>query len=224
MINILKEILYPIYSNLVINLNKIKLLRANKTLKLKGKVTVSNTVFGDHVYIQSSHVSNSIIGDYSYVAKDSYIKNCKVGKYCCIAPNVKIGLGEHPVKDFVSIHPVFYTNTSHLGYTFGKENYFKEYYETILGNDVWVGANVIIKGGVKIGDGAIIASGAIVTKDVDDYAIVGGVPAKFIKTRFKPEEIEYLKEYKWWDKEFDFLNMNFLLFHNIKTIIKSNAK
>ena len=221
---ILKEILATTYYNILNKINNIKLMRVNKTLQLLGRVRIFNTSFGKYVYVESSQISNTKVSDYTYIAKDSYVNNCKIGKYCCIAPNVKIGLGEHPVKNFVSIHPVFYTNTSHLGYTFGKENYFKEYYDTAIGNDVWIGANVIIKGGVKIGNGAIIASGAIVTKDVVEYTIVGGVPAKFIKQRFEPNEILFLKDYKWWDKDVDFLNKNFLLFHDIKKLIDSNVK
>ena len=221
---ILKEILATTYYNILNKINNIKLMRVNKTLQLLGRVRIFNTSFGKYVYVESSQISNTKVSDYTYIAKDSYVNNCKIGKYCCIAPNVKIGLGEHPVKNFVSIHPVFYTNTSHLGYTFGKENYFKEYYDTAIGNDVWIGANVIIKGGVKIGNGAIIASGAIVTKDVVEYTVVGGVPAKFIKQRFEPNEILFLKDYKWWDKDVDFLNKNFLLFHDIKKLIDSNVK
>jgi acetyltransferase-like isoleucine patch superfamily enzyme len=221
---LIKELLSPIINTFLSKINKVMLLVNNRTLKLKGRVKVFNTKFGKFVYIESSQVLNTSIGNYSYIAKNGYVNNCKIGKYCCIAPNVKIGLGEHPVEDFVSIHPVFYTNTSHLGYTFEKKKYFKEYYETTIANDVWIGANVIIKGGVKIGNGAIIASGAIVTKDVAEYSIVGGVPAKFIKLRFEQNEILFLKDYKWWDKDVDFLNKNFLLFHDIKKLIDSNVK
>jgi len=66
-------------------------------------------------------------------------------------------------------------------------------------NDVWIGANAVILSGVTVGNGAVIAAGAVVTKDVPDYAIVGGVPAKIIKYRFAQEEIEILNQIKWWD-------------------------
>ena len=219
----LRQIIGPLRSILIEIYTNYKLLKKNKTLKLSGKVRIRNTIFGRCNFVQDSIINNTYLGDYSYVAKGSEINNCTIGKYCCIAPNVKIGLGEHPVKDFVSIHPVFYTDTAHLGYSFTNENYFKEYYDTTIGNDVWIGANVIIKGGVKIGDGVIIASGAIVTKDVDAFSIVGGVPAKFIKTRFEPNEIVFLKEYKWWDRDYDFLKNNHLLFHDIKKFINGNT-
>jgi acetyltransferase-like isoleucine patch superfamily enzyme len=216
----IRQLIGPLRAVIVSIYINCKLLLKHKTLKLSGKVIIRNSIFGKYNFVQGATIKNSSIGDFTYVAKNSFVNNCKIGKYSCIAPNVSIGLGEHPVKNFVSIHPVFYTNTKHLGYMFGEENYFKEYYETIIGNDVWIGANVIIKGGVKIGDGAIIASGSVVTKDVDDYAIVGGVPAKFIKTRFEQSEIEFLKQYKWWDCDIEFLRKNHLEFHDVKNFME----
>ncbi len=71
--------------------------------------------------------------------------------------------------------------------------------KTKIGNDVWIGQNAVIMAGVKIGDGAVIGSGAVVTKDIPDYAIAVGVPAKVIKYRFTEEQIKALKKIKWWD-------------------------
>lgn len=68
-----------------------------------------------------------------------------------------------------------------------------------IGNDVWIGAGTIILPNIKIGNGVIIAAGAVVTKDIPDYAMVGGVPAKVIKYRFNPQEIEILNKVKWWN-------------------------
>ena len=71
--------------------------------------------------------------------------------------------------------------------------------KTIIGNDVWIGQRVVVKSGCRIGDGAVVGAGAVVTKDVPPYAIVGGVPAKVIRMRFSEDIIERLKEIKWWD-------------------------
>src|SRR5690606_6383856 len=81
---------------------------------------------------------------------------------------------------------------------------FKEYEQTIIGNDVWIGANAIIKSGISIGDGAIIASGAVVTKNVEPFSVVGGVPAKHLKYRFNPDQISFLKDFKWWNNDLTF--------------------
>jgi tetrahydrodipicolinate N-succinyltransferase len=75
--------------------------------------------------------------------------------------------------------------------------------------------------GVTIGDGAIIGAGAVVTKDVPPYAIVGGIPARLIKYRFEPDEIEFLLKLKWWDKDLEWIKNNSKLFNNIKKLMQS---
>ena len=82
----------------------------------------------------------------------------------------------------------------------------------ILGNDVWVGSHVLINGGVHIGNGACIAAGAVVVKDVPPYAIVGGVPAKIIRYRFPKEVIDRLESIQWWNLPIDILKQNIHLF------------
>jgi Acetyltransferase (isoleucine patch superfamily) len=80
--------------------------------------------------------------------------------------------------------------------------------DIIIGNDVWIGFEAVIMAGVTIGDGAIVASRAIVTKDVEPYSIVGGSPAKLIRKRFSEEKIKYLQELKWWDWEENKIKQN----------------
>ncbi len=87
-----------------------------------------------------------------------------------------------------------------------------------IGNDVWIGANVLILDGVTIGNGAIIAAGAVVTKDVPPYAVVGGVPAKIIKYRFNKEEIDFLEQLKWWEKDEKWLTEYGKYFNNVELL------
>ena len=89
-----------------------------------------------------------------------------------------------------------------------------------IGNDVWIGASVTIIDGVKIGDGAIVAAGAIVTKDVEPYTIVGGIPAKTIRKRFEDKDIEFLLQYKWWEKDEEWIKNHADFFENIKQFRK----
>lgn len=178
-----------------------------------------NVNFGKNVFIGANVLlENTYIDDYSYVNVNSYIGNSKIGKFCSIASGVKISLGIHPT-DFVSLHPTFYANNKGFP-TFSDKTYVKEYAEVEIGNDVWIGTDVMIPGGIKIGDGALIAAGAVVTKDVEPYAVVGGVPAKFIKYRFDEEVIEKLLKIKWWNLDESWLRKNFLLFHNVDKFLK----
>ena len=83
-----------------------------------------------------------------------------------------------------------------------------------IGNDVWIGQNVLLKGGIRIGDGAIIAMGAVITKDVPPFAIVGGVPARVIRYRFSQSDIEQITQTQWWNKEDQWLKCHAHLFSN----------
>jgi carbonic anhydrase/acetyltransferase-like protein (isoleucine patch superfamily) len=115
-----------------------------------------------------------------------------------------IGLGKHPTK-LLSTHPAFYSLHNASGITFVSENKFAEHSQVVIGNDVWMGAGSLILGGINIGDGAVIAAGAIVTRDVEPYSVVGGIPAKLIRYRFPENIIEELMEWKWWNLPVDVL-------------------
>ncbi|MEP1488972.1 MAG: CatB-related O-acetyltransferase [Algibacter sp.] len=143
-------------------------------------------------------ITNSVIDDYSYVNLFANINNTSIGKFCSISMNFKSGLGLHPI-NFLSSSPFFYSKKNALKRSIAKKDCFSEFKRVNIKNDVWVGADVIIMDGVSIGNGAIIGAKAVVTKDVPDYAIVGGVPGKIIKYRFSPEIIKELIKISWWD-------------------------
>lgn len=128
------------------------------------------------------------IGDYTYIGFNCIITQSVVGRYCSIANNVSIGIGEHKINR-VSTSSLFYENPFET-LTQG---------ECIIGNDVWIGSNAVIRRGVKIGNGAIIGANSFVNKDVNDFEIVGGVPAKLIKKRFDENTIKLIKQSNWWD-------------------------
>lgn len=218
---LLNKIIPPVWKKYI----KMWILKSkNKSLRLNYNANISSTIFGySNIVFRYANLHNVVLGDYSYIGEKSIFLNTVIGKYCSIAGNVKCGLGNHPSKNFVSSHPVFYSLNPILdGITFADKQYFEEYSNTIIGNDVWIGENATIIAGVVIGDGAIIASGALVTKDVPAYAIVGGVPAKKIKYRFEEEEIAFLLKLKWWDLDKAIIKKNFLLFHDIKKLMNSS--
>ena len=133
---------------------------------------------------------------------DGRIRNVKIGRYCSVAKHVDIGLPQHPI-DWLSIHPLqYFPDYKKWSRITRKKVSIKEFSSesgmTEIGNDVWIGDHVVIMSGVKIGNGAIVAAGAVVTRDVPPYAIVGGVPARIIKYRFDENTIGRLIDLQWW--------------------------
>lgn len=197
--------------------------------KINRTSLVNNVIFeGHNTLMKKVIVSNSFIGVGTYINDESKIYNCKIGRYCSIADNVCVVLGQHPINEFASMYPAFYYDTtSQLSFTFhrGRPLYAckriptgETKYNVVVGNDVWIGSHVLILGGITIGDGAVIAAGAVVTKDVEPYSIVGGVPAKIIKYRFNKDEIEELLLKKWWNIPFEDIMKNY---NQINNIVKS---
>ena len=173
-----------------------------------------------NVVFSNVSVMNSRIGDHTFIQRNSIINNAELGKFCSIAMGVNIGLGQHPT-EFVSSHPAFYSVSQPLAKTYSEKNSFEPFRQTIIGHDVWIGQNVLIMDGVNIGTGAIIAAGAVVTKDVPEYAIVAGVPAKFIRYRFDEDLRQKIIQTKWWDKPEDWLQKNHSLFSDPVKLIES---
>ena len=165
------------------------------------------------VRFQGGNIQCFSIGAFSYVNDNAYIRCTRsIGRFCAIGPNAVIGMPEHSVKS-ISPHIIFPNQDSRWANSFCSYADGNPMIEAIrkkqadelstrglitIGNDVWVGGNAVILRGVTIGDGAIIAAGAVVTKDVPPYAIVGGVPAKVIKYRFDPVTIDRLLKIQWW--------------------------
>lgn len=201
-----------------------------KNTSLKDEVSIC-----EHSYILNSQLGNNVktyekvkltnvsVGDFTYITSDTHISNAKIGKFCSIGSSCRIGLGKHPTNKFVSSHPIFYSTAEQSGRTFSDKNYFNEFAEVTIGHDVWIGANAVVLDGLKIGDGAIIGAGSVVTKNVPDFSIVGGVPAKLIRYRFLNKEIKFLKIFKWWNKDEEWLKKNYKLFHNIQIFVKKSG-
>jgi len=135
--------------------------------------------------------NNCEIGDYTYIGNNCFLTKTIIGRYTSIGNNVTIGPGEHKL-DRISTSAFF-----------AKKDNYEELTEKdcIIGNDVWIGVDSIIRRGVKVGEGAIIGANSFVNKDVPDFSIVAGSPAKFIRYRFDESTIEKIKNSKWWEHD-----------------------
>ncbi|MBX6953362.1 CatB-related O-acetyltransferase [Providencia rettgeri] len=158
-----------------------------------------------------------------------------IGRYCSISSGVKVMGGQHPYDRFTTSRLTYKKEFEDIAKSQGDHWDVKPYNTNIgapvIGNDVWIADDVVIKGNIKIGDGAVIAANSVVTKDVPPYAIVAGVPAKVIKYRFPEEVIIKLLKLKWWDYKFTDLpdnshcdDMNYFIEHLSLSIERGDIK
>lgn len=202
----------------IINSVRLIFLR-RKDVFLDPSGSYSRSKFSRHSKIYAhTEFNDSFIGYYSYINSECVLNNVEIGNFTSIASKTEVICGTHPI-DRISTHPIFYSTRKQVGITFVSNQIVNEFRyvkgtlkSSIIGNDVWIGYNVKILEGVKIGDGAIVLAGAIVTKDVEPYSIVGGVPARHLKYRFNIEERELLKSFQWWNKDDNWIKNNTNIF------------
>lgn len=170
-----------------------------KDIEFPKDTTENNHVYiGEYTYYAGSYHDKKFVEHcVRYINDEEDRDNLIIGKFCSIASGAVFNIGgsQRHRKEWVSTYP--------FHYMFPDDNTIKDPYyrkgDTVIGNDVWIGTEAMIMPGVKIGDGAIVAARAVVTKDVPPYTIVGGVPAKIIMKRFKDEDIKELLSIAWWN-------------------------
>lgn len=178
------------------------------------------------VYPHSSFLGK--MGRGSYIGNDCHI-SADIGRFTSIGNHVTQILESHPYKGpFVTTSPMFYSLRRQNGHTFAKRQMAEEYryYDNEreiafrIGNDCWVGNDVCFIGGVQVGDGAVILTRALVTKDVLPYAIVGGIPAKVIGYRYDEETIDFLMKVQWWNKDVKWIEEHWESFSDMERFKK----
>jgi phosphonate metabolism protein (transferase hexapeptide repeat family) len=161
---------------------------------------IRDTLFGRFNEIGArTRVAESVLGDYAYIANDTDIIYSEIGKFCSIASQVRINPGNHPIERAALNHFTYRASKFGLGPDEPEFFDWRRSHRVTIGHDVWIGHGATIMAGVTIGCGAVIGSGAVVTKNVPDFAIMVGVPAKPLRSRFAPEICAQLKKIAWWD-------------------------
>ncbi len=162
---------------------------------------ISESTFGAFVEIGAgTRIVNSEFGDYSYCDRTCDIANARIGKFANIASFTRIGATDHPMEK-ASLHHFLYRSASYWEDAEDDADWFahRASRRAEIGHDTWIGHAAIIKPEVTIGHGAVVASGAIVTKDVAPYSIVAGVTAEPVRHRFPADIAERMMALAWWD-------------------------
>ena len=150
--------------------------------------------------LSNTRIEYASLGDYSYLGENCDVADADIGKFTAIANSVRIGAPNHPMgrpsQHRFTYCPEYYEATASRDRDFFAE---RRSDRVIVGNDCWIGHAAILLPGVTVGDGAVIAAGAVVSRDVPPYTIVGGVPARPIRQRFPDSVAERLRRIAWWD-------------------------
>ena len=151
-------------------------------------------------------MQETFMDDYSYICQDGIAWAARIGKFVNIAAQARINATNHPLTR-ATLHHFTYRSDDYWPNAERDESFFDWRRENavVVGHDVWIGHGATLLPGVTVGDGAVIGAGAVVSRDVDAYTIVGGVPARMLRRRFPERTAERLQRLAWWDWSHDAL-------------------
>jgi acetyltransferase-like isoleucine patch superfamily enzyme len=193
-------------------LNYLRFIGRNNRIIDLGRIhpsaAIANSEFGHWSAAASySRVSHSVLGRYTSIGRSTKVTHADIGSFCSISWDVTINAVLHPM-DRLTTNAFAYV--PEVGGFVGERTQRHERVQ--IGNDVWIGAQAIIMPGVRIGDGAVIGAGSIVTRDVEAYEVVAGNPAKTLRWRFDEELRDELLKLRWWDWSDDEIGENIRFF------------
>lgn len=183
---------------------------------------VKDCTFGPYVELGDHCVAEeTAFGGYTYLFGSNDVIYAALGRFNSIATGVRINPVAHPMRERAAAHHFTY-RAAHYG--LGEDDPslidWRRARRVTTGNDVWIGHNAVIMGGVTLGDGAVVGAGAVVTRDAAPYEIVGGVPARHLGWRYDRETIEALLRIRWWDWSHEQLRDRLADFNDVPAFIK----
>lgn len=161
------------------------------------------------------------IGDYSYFAGYNQVYYATIGKFCSVASFARINTTNHPTYDRIAQHHFTY-RSKRFGFGEDDAEFFTQRKDkaVTIGNDVWIGHNAIIMPDVNIGNGAVVGAGAVVTRNVEPYSVVAGVPARKVKMRFPDDLVVKIEQTKWWDWDYQTIKERLSDFRDIEAFVR----
>ena len=194
----------------------------NKRLWLRGNPYISEscTFDGHNTILDDTRLVDTHVGRYTCIGRRCSFTNISIGQFCSIGSDIIAGLEPHPLDGFISSYPGFYMRVPNGYPSFIHKQLFDDARPAVIGNDVWIGSRAMILAGVTVGDGSVVAANAVVTRDIEPYSIVAGIPARLMRKRFSDNQIDQLLKFKWWDREIEWIKENAFLFADVETFFK----
>lgn len=199
---------------------------ASSAPQVHPSASVLGSVIGDYADIGPNWtVLESSLGDYSYLAgSDGQVIYSRIGKFCSIASHVVINPGDHPMERVTQHHCTYRRRRYGFADTDDQAIFDRRRRQyCTIGHDVWIGTAAKIMAGVTIGDGAVVAAGAVVTRDVLPYQLVAGVPARLVRKRFPDDIAARLCKIRWWDWDRATLAARFADFYDLERFLEKYA-
>ena len=187
-------------------------------------VTITESELGAWTEVRKgSRINQSTLGDYSYLMERVQLDFAEVGRFANVASHARLGPTNHPIERPTAHHFTYRAGMYGLGEDDESVFEWRADQPVELGHDVWIGHNATVLPDVTVGNGAVVAAGAVVTRDVDPYEIVAGVPAEPIGRRFPPEIAERLEATAWWEWDHETLGERLAAFRDLDAFLEAHA-